>query len=177
LRQTIAQARCYNKASGGLKVGRHRRNCGPHRRARGDWAETSYRGPEASARALPTSRAKMRGNDPEIRFQMVVYRDRDRSGEISRKRRILAKLTRSFAAILLSVTSATAVLAAGPSAAGTHGSGRVHRGPGTPLFNQAPSMPAPVLNPSTPYTAPATPEVPVSPASPGSVFGNGSTGR
>jgi hypothetical protein len=33
--------------------------------------------------------------------------------------------------------------------------------------------PAPVFNPSEPYTLPQSPETPVSPASPGSVFGNG----
>lgn len=38
-----------------------------------------------------------------------------------------------------------------------------------PVFNN----PAPVFNPSEPYTVPETRETPVSPASPGSVFGNG----
>jgi hypothetical protein len=33
--------------------------------------------------------------------------------------------------------------------------------------------PAPVFNPSEPYTLPQSPETPVSPASSGSVFGNG----
>jgi hypothetical protein len=108
---------------------------------------------------------------------MVLDRGRAKSAKNSRKRRLVAKLTLRLAAVLVAATSATAVLAAGPSATATHGSARALRGPGTPLFNQAPSsMPPPVLNPSTPYTAPATPEVPVSPASPGSVFGNGRTG-
>jgi hypothetical protein len=106
---------------------------------------------------------------------MAFDRDRDKSVKISRKRRIVAKLMMGSAAGLLSASLATEVLATGTSAAATHHSGRVHKGLGTPLFNQAPSMPPPVLNPSTPYTVPATPEVPVSPASPGSVFGNGTS--
>ncbi len=86
--------------------------------------------------------------------------------------RIAGQLTSLVAALLLSVIAATGV-AARPIGAGVHGHARVHRGVGAPLFNRSPSMPPPIFNPSTPYTAPATPEVPVSPASPGSVFGNG----
>jgi hypothetical protein len=82
------------------------------------------------------------------------------------------KLTLLVAANLLSATAAPAVLAR-PVATGTHGHTRVHSGVGAPLFNQAPSLPPPIFNPSTPYTAPVAPEVPVSPASPGSVFGSG----
>jgi hypothetical protein len=104
---------------------------------------------------------------------MTFDRDRNESPEISRKRRNVGKLAIGLAAILLSASPATHVLAAGATA---YGHGRVHNGLGGPLFNQAPSMPPPVFNPSTPYTVPATPEVPVSPASPGSVFGNGTTG-
>jgi hypothetical protein len=118
----------------------------------------------------------MSGNDTESRFQMAFDRDRDKSVKVSRERRIVAKLMMvGSAAVLLSASLGTEVLAAGTSATATHRSGRVHRGLGMPLFNQAPSLPPPVLNPSTPYTVPATPEVPVSPASPGSVFGNGTS--
>jgi hypothetical protein len=82
------------------------------------------------------------------------------------------RLTLFVTATLLSAATATAVLAK-PLASGTHNHARVHRGVGAPLYNQAPSLPPPIFNPSTPYTAPVAPEVPVSPASPGSVFGNG----
>jgi hypothetical protein len=85
---------------------------------------------------------------------------------------IARKLMPLVAATLLSATAATAVRAR-PVGTGAHGQARVHRGVAAPLFNQAPSMPPPIFNPSTPYTAPVAPEVPVSPASPGSVFGNG----
>jgi hypothetical protein len=42
----------------------------------------------------------------------------------------------------------------------------------SPLLNQAPSMPPPAFNPSSPYTVPQSRESPVSPASPGSLFGS-----
>jgi hypothetical protein len=90
--------------------------------------------------------------------------------------RIAGRLTPLVAALLFSVV-ADGVAAARPAGAGVHGHARVHRGVGAPLFNHSPSMPPPIFNPSTPYTAPATPEVPVSPASPGSVFGNGPGNR
>jgi hypothetical protein len=78
----------------------------------------------------------------------------------------------SVASLLCVAISATDAPAA--SSPGTvHGLARLHKGTVGPVYNQAPSMPPPVLNPSTPNTAPTTPEVPVSPASPGSVFGNG----
>jgi len=89
------------------------------------------------------------------------------------KRKLIAgKLTLFVTATLLSATAAIAVLAR-PVGTGAHGYARVHRGVSGPLFNQAPSLPPPIFNPSTPFTAPVAPEVPVSPASPGSVFGNG----
>jgi hypothetical protein len=84
------------------------------------------------------------------------------------------KLTLLVTAGFLSATAATNAFAR-PLGTGAHGHPRVHRGVGAPLFNQAPSLPPPILNPSTSYTAPVAPEVPVSPASPGSVFGNGPT--
>jgi hypothetical protein len=90
--------------------------------------------------------------------------------------RIAGQLTPLVAALLLSVAAA-GVAAARPVGTGVHSHARVHRGVGAPLFNRSPSMPPPIFNPSTPYTAPATPEVPVSPASPGSVFGNGPGNR
>jgi hypothetical protein len=39
-------------------------------------------------------------------------------------------------------------------------------------LERSPSLPPPVFNQSTPYTAPQSPERSVSPASPGSVFGD-----
>ena len=40
-----------------------------------------------------------------------------------------------------------------------------------PWLDRVPSMPAPIFNPSSPYTVPQARETPVSPASPGSIFG------
>lgn len=104
---------------------------------------------------------------------MAFERDRNEAGGLGRQLGLAGRLAVLSVASLVSVAiSATEVLAASSSAA-IPGHVRVHRGMGVPLYNQAPSMPPPVFNPSTPYTAPTTPEVPVSPASPGSVFGNG----
>jgi hypothetical protein len=86
------------------------------------------------------------------------------------------KLIALAAVILLSVTATADGVTARPLGTDVHGHARVQRGVGAPLFNQAPALPPPIFNPSTPYTTPATPEVPVSPASPGSVFGNGTSG-
>jgi hypothetical protein len=93
-----------------------------------------------------------------------------------KEKHIAGKLTLLTVAALLSATPATAA-SARPVGTGAHGHARVHRGVSGPLFNQAPSMPPPIFNPSTPYTVPVAPEVPVSPASPGSVFGNGPSNR
>lgn len=82
------------------------------------------------------------------------------------------KLTLLVTASFLGATAAITAFAR-PVTTGAHGHPRVHRGVGAPLFNQVPSLPPPIFNPSTPYTVPVAPEVPVSPASPGSVFGNG----
>jgi hypothetical protein len=104
---------------------------------------------------------------------MATERNPNEPGGMGRKRGLAGKLAMLSLASLVSVaTSATEVPAAGSSAV-VQGHARGHRGMAAPLYNQAPSMPPPVFNPSTPYTAPTTPEVPVSPASPGSVFGNG----
>jgi hypothetical protein len=73
-----------------------------------------------------------------------------------------------LAAMALSTAMATDALAAGHGGGG-HMGGRF-RGP---IVESVPAMPAPVFNPSTPYTVPQGRETPVSPASPGSVFGNG----
>jgi hypothetical protein len=105
---------------------------------------------------------------------MTSERDPGKSGEIGWGRSIVGKLTMLLAVIVLSAAWATKILAA-TSLPATHSHPRVPRGFGAPLYNQAPSMPPPVFNPSTPYTVPTTPEVPVSPASPGSVFGNGTS--
>jgi hypothetical protein len=105
---------------------------------------------------------------------MTSQRDPAKAGGISRRRGMIRKRALLLGAVLLgAMPSASGVLAANAPVAATHNQSRVHRGGGVSLYNQAPSMPPPVFNPSTPYTAPTTPEVPVSPASPGSVFGNG----
>lgn len=93
-----------------------------------------------------------------------------------RRNLVAGKLAVLGAAALLSASAPTVVLG-GPVGGPAHGHAHLHRGIGAPLFNQAPSLPPPVFNPSAPYTAPVAPEVPVSPASPGSVFGNGPSNR
>jgi len=90
-----------------------------------------------------------------------------------RRTPVVSVLTTLAAAILLSASAAADEVAAKRVGAAGHGHARAHGGFGAPLFNQAPLLPPPIFNPSTPYTAPVSPEVPVSPASPGSVFGNG----
>jgi hypothetical protein len=80
-----------------------------------------------------------------------------------------------LAAVMLTAAAATDALAAGRGGGGGGGarSGHMGRGVGGPWLNNVPSLPAPIFNPSTPYTVPQLRETPVSPASPGSVFGNG----
>jgi hypothetical protein len=80
-----------------------------------------------------------------------------------------------LAAVMLTAAAATDALAAGRGGGGGGGarSGHMGRGVGGPWLNNAPSLPAPIFNQSTPYTVPQLRETPVSPASPGSVFGNG----
>ena len=80
------------------------------------------------------------------------------------------------AALLVGMMAvATDALAAGHGGGGggRFGGGHMGRGVGGPWLNNVPSLPAPIFNPSTPYTVPSSRETPVSPASPGSVFGNG----
>jgi hypothetical protein len=80
-----------------------------------------------------------------------------------------------FVAMMFSMAVATDGLAAGRGGRGGGGLRGGHIGGGFrgPLLNSVPSMPAPIFNPSSPYTVPPTRETPVSPASPGSIFGNG----
>jgi hypothetical protein len=104
---------------------------------------------------------------------MAFDRNSDDASEIDRKRGACGKLAMLWAASLVSIAISATEVRAASSYMVAPGHARVHRGMAAPLYNQAPYMPPPVFNPSTPYTAPATPEVPVSPASPGSVFGNG----
>ena len=80
------------------------------------------------------------------------------------------------AALLVGMIAfATDALAAGHGGGGGGRFGGGHMGGGFrgPLLESVPSLPAPIFNPSTPYTVPSSRETPVSPASPGSVFGNG----
>jgi hypothetical protein len=80
------------------------------------------------------------------------------------------------AALLVGMIAvATDALAAGHGGGGGGGFRGGHMGGGFrgPLLESVPSLPAPIFNPSTPYTVPQSRETPVSPASPGSVFGNG----
>jgi hypothetical protein len=70
------------------------------------------------------------------------------------------------AATLLAGMVATDAMAA---ARGGFGGGHMGGRFGPPLNGSA-VMPAPIYNPSTPYTVAPSPEAPVSPASPGSVF-------
>jgi hypothetical protein len=79
------------------------------------------------------------------------------------------------AALLVGMIAvATDALAAGYGGGGGGRFGGGHMGGGfRSLLESVPSLPAPIFNPSTPYTVPQSRETPVSPASPGSVFGNG----
>jgi hypothetical protein len=74
-------------------------------------------------------------------------------------------------------THAHAAEGIGNASGGFHGThmlgSHMQDGSGGPILNGAPSMPAPIFNPSDPYTVPQSPEMPVSPASPGSIFGDG----
>lgn len=78
------------------------------------------------------------------------------------------------AAALLAGLAATSALAAGQGRGsglgGGLGAGRFEGA--EPFLNDVPSTPAPIFNPSSPYTVPQSAETPVSPGSPGSVFGN-----
>jgi hypothetical protein len=74
----------------------------------------------------------------------------------------------AFAAMSLCIAAVSDAQAAGRGRGG-HMRSRF----GAPWQYNAPSMPSPTFNPSTPYTVPQSPETPVSPASPGSIFGNG----
>jgi hypothetical protein len=94
------------------------------------------------------------------------------SGDVHMKRnfRVVA------VAALLACMVATDALAAGHGGgfgAGGFAGAHMGRGFGGPFPGGITSTPAPVLNPSSPYTVSPSPETPVSPASPGSVFGNG----
>jgi hypothetical protein len=91
-----------------------------------------------------------------------------------KKRSVARNTTIVLVAIILGAT-VTDALAAGRSGGGGFRGGfrGSHIGRGGPLLNSIPSAPAPVFNPSSPYTISPSPETPVSPASPGSIFGNG----
>jgi hypothetical protein len=96
----------------------------------------------------------------------------------------MSKKSKLIVATAIAVlTTAIAVLGLGSQAFavggglglnGEFGSVRAASGFHSPAFNSAPpptfNMPAPVFNPSEPYTVPESRETPVSPASPGSVF-------
>jgi hypothetical protein len=90
------------------------------------------------------------------------------------KQRSVARNAMIFlTAIMLVTAAASDALAAGRGGGGEYSGGQIDGGFRGPLLNSVPSAPAPIFNPSSPYTVPASPETPVSPASPGSVFGNG----
>jgi hypothetical protein len=80
-----------------------------------------------------------------------------------------------LAIVMLGTVMATHAFAAGRMGGGLDGGFRgAHMSHGfqPPILNEAPTMPAPIFNPSDPFTVPQSPETTVSPASPGSVFGN-----
>jgi hypothetical protein len=82
---------------------------------------------------------------------------------------------------MLSLAAVVALSGACVAVGAAHAQDRIFlvRAPGAreaaplPLLNSVPPAPAPIFNPSIPYTVPQTPEMPVSPASPGSIFGPG----
>ena len=89
-----------------------------------------------------------------------------------KKRSVARNTTIVLVAIMLGA-AVTDALAAGRGGGGGFRGGHVGRGFNGPLLDSVPSAPAPVFNPSSPYTVSPSPETPVSPASPGSIFGNG----
>jgi hypothetical protein len=92
-----------------------------------------------------------------------------------KKRSILGNTMIVLVATALGAAAVTDALAAGRSGGGGFRGGfrGGYIGRGGPLLNSVPSAPAPIFNPSSPYTVSPSPETPVSPASPGSIFGNG----
>jgi hypothetical protein len=88
-----------------------------------------------------------------------------------------SKLVVATAVAVVSLSSQAFAVGGGLGLNVEFGGVRAASGFHSPVFNSAPpptsNMPAPVFNPSEPYTVPETRETPVSPASPGSVFGNG----
>jgi hypothetical protein len=88
------------------------------------------------------------------------------------KRSVARNTTIVLIAIMLSA-AVTDALAAGRGGGGGFRGGYVGRGFNGPPLDSVPSAPAPVFNPSSPFTVSPSPETPVSPASPGSIFGNG----
>ena len=62
-----------------------------------------------------------------------------------------------LAAVMLTAAAATDALAAGRGGGGGGGArgGHMGRGVGGPWLNNVPSLPAPIFNPSTPYTVPS----------------------
>jgi len=107
---------------------------------------------------------------------MVTFSTTLRNTGIRRGKAIL------LAVVMFGTSMATQAFVAGRGSGGLglssgfEGSG-LDGGIHSPVFGGAPpsvfNTPAPVFNPSGPYTMPEPPETPVSPASPGSVFGNG----
>jgi hypothetical protein len=89
-----------------------------------------------------------------------------------KKRSVARDTTIVFVAVMLGA-AVTDSPAAGRGGGGGFRGGHIGRGLDEPLLDGVPSAPAPVFNPSSPYTVSPSPETPVSPASPGSIFGNG----
>jgi len=87
----------------------------------------------------------------------------------------IAVLTTAIA--VLGLSSQAFTVGGGLGLNGEFGGVRAATGFHSSVFASTPppviNNPAPVFNPSEPYTLPEPRETPVSPASPGSVFGNG----
>jgi hypothetical protein len=88
-----------------------------------------------------------------------------------KKRSVAPQATIVLVAIVLG-TGVSGAVAAGRGGGGGFSVGHIGRGFNARIPDGIPSAPAPVFNPSTPYTVSPLRETPVSPASPGSVFGN-----
>jgi hypothetical protein len=101
--------------------------------------------------------------------------------EIAMLKTRLKQILNQITPAILSLAAVVALSGACVAVGAAHAQDRISlmRAPGAreaaplPLLNSVPPPPAPIFNPSIPYTVPQTPETPISPASPGSIFGPG----
>jgi len=120
---------------------------------------------------IGTSLSAAKAHKPARAISIQLSRQSVKQISLTRNAMILLAIVMLGAAL---ATHARAAEGSGNGAglnAGLQG-GHIRGGFDAPVFDRAPSMPAPAFNQSEPFTVPQSPEAPVSPASPGSVFGN-----